>query len=122
MGLHRWFLVTIRQHPYKSGGIDIVEENMLIFSISHVTSCDYVIRFMWLYYWLHLTICQHSSKCGGYTSSEGRNIWFLVCHMTSCNQLVRRTYDFLSYFTSPCVTNLPSFVSKDLDKEDILRF
>ena len=85
----------------KSGGIDIVEENMLIFSISHVTSCDHVIRIMWFYYWLHLTICQHSSKCGGYTSSELRNIWFLVRHMTSCNRLVRRTYDFLSYFTSP---------------------
>ena len=80
--LHGWLFDTIRHHSAKSGGIDLVEKDIK-FSNLHVTSCDHVIRAVWLDYELCLTICQYLANFAGHAPFEGRNILLLVCHVTS---------------------------------------
>ena len=86
-----------------------------------MTSSNYMIRVLQLHYGLCFTICQHPAKFGGHTFSGGRKILFLDCHVTSCDQVVKGTCDFMDAFTSPQVTSLPSFIARNLAKEDMLR-
>ena len=83
---HRWFPVTIHHHPAKSGGISLIEEEILSFQfdtwplvITWSESCNFIMVFI---------IRPHPAKFGGQTSSGGRNISFLVCHVTSWDYVV----------------------------------
>ena len=93
--------MVIPHHSAKSGGIGLVEEDILSSQFLRVISCDHGIRIVQLHYGLCLAICQHPAKFGGHKSSGGRNIPFSVCHLTLCNQVVRRTGHLMGAFTSP---------------------